>query len=102
MIDVKVYAKTLERLFDYPMVCVYNRLRVFSLFPGLECYGCSMFITATYPEHVLSLIPKVSNVYVCVQVCSRQVTDMKRAIGIWQCRGYEMSFCLSHNSSRQI
>jgi hypothetical protein len=91
-IDIERYTELLERVLDHGMVLVNYFLWGDPLLPGLDGDGYAMLIGAADIYHLFPFGAEVADVDVGRDVYTGEVTDMDRAVGIWQGGGYRSSF----------
>lgn len=92
MIYIKGYPEVFKILFDDAVVFVDNGLGSGAFFPGLYGDGGAMLIATAHEYHIPVLGPEVSDVGICRQVSTSQVTDMFQTVGVWQGRCDQVSF----------
>ena len=80
------------------MILVNDLLRSGVFFKGFNGDGSTVFIRTADKSDVIVEHSEHSDIYVCGKICAGQVTDMERSVGIWQCRGYQISLGgIDHN-----
>src|SRR3978361_2310360 len=92
MVNIKRDAEFLKTLFDLVVVFINNSLRGSSLLFGFYSDGRAVLIRAANVNYIFLLKSQVSYKNIGRQVSPGQMTNMQRAIGVWQRRSNCVSF----------
>ena len=95
-INIKRNTQLLKRFFNNTMIAVNNILRRNTLFLSFNRNRHTMLIRATNKQHLFALQSQISNINICWDIHTCQVTNMHRTICIRQCRSNQRTFKIFH------
>ena len=95
-VNIKRNTQLLKRFFDNAMIAVNNILRRNTLFFSFNCDRHPVLIRATNKQHLFTLQSQISNINICWNIHTCQVTNMHRTICIRQSRSNQRTFKIFH------